>query len=248
MRSRLELLQKPYAELTEVSVRRGGCRALLGWTGDHPTRRKARVLGARTRRLPLNFAARLLQAEAFADQALEAGFVEDVESQLFVGEHGQGSALGVSDEFGGFLVGQVRILSDDRRDHAHHELEAADFAGFFLLVVIGFRLRNVASDRLDIAARTSHAAPVRGAARTARGTEEIRRGMRHSPLLLTLWGHSKGKATVPGAYHFGDPGKECREMRFQSFIVRSFKVFRLNGTPSSCFLDWQVNPAKTEAM
>ncbi len=41
---------------------------------------------------------RLLQAEAFAHQALQAGFVEKIVGEFFVGEHGEGGALGAGGE------------------------------------------------------------------------------------------------------------------------------------------------------
>jgi hypothetical protein len=41
----------------------------------------------------------LLQAEALAHQALQAGFVEEVVGQLFVRKHGEGGALGSGVEF-----------------------------------------------------------------------------------------------------------------------------------------------------
>ena len=41
----------------------------------------------------------LLQAEAFAHQALQAGFVEQVVGKFFVGEHGEGGALGSGSQF-----------------------------------------------------------------------------------------------------------------------------------------------------
>jgi len=40
----------------------------------------------------------LLQAEAFAHQALEAGFVEQIVGEFLVGEHGEGGALGAGGE------------------------------------------------------------------------------------------------------------------------------------------------------
>ena len=42
---------------------------------------------------------RLLQSEAFAHQALEAGFIEQVVGEFFVGEHGEGGALGAGCQF-----------------------------------------------------------------------------------------------------------------------------------------------------
>ena len=79
----------------------------------------------------------LLQAEAFAHQALEAGFVEQVVGEFFVGEHGEGGALGAGGEFGGFFDGEAGILADHGGDHADHDLQAADQAGF----VVGCSIR-----------------------------------------------------------------------------------------------------------
>ncbi len=72
----------------------------------------------------------LLQAKAFAHQALEAGFIEQVVGEFFVGEHGKGGAFGAGGEFGGFFDGEAGILADDGGDHADHDLQAADQAGF----------------------------------------------------------------------------------------------------------------------
>jgi hypothetical protein len=72
----------------------------------------------------------LLQAKAFAHEALEAGFVEEVVGEFLVGEHGEGGAFGAGGEFGGFFDGEAGVLADDGRDHAHHDLKAADSAGF----------------------------------------------------------------------------------------------------------------------
>jgi hypothetical protein len=78
----------------------------------------------------------LLQAKTFAHQALQAGFVEEIVGELLVGEHGEGGALGSGGEFGGLFDGEAGILADDGRDHAHHDLKAADSAGF----VLGFMI------------------------------------------------------------------------------------------------------------
>ena len=73
----------------------------------------------------------LLQAEAFGDQALEAGLVEDVEGEFFVGKHVEHSALAAGDQFGSFFDGEVFVLTEDAHDHAHHDAEAAQLAVFF---------------------------------------------------------------------------------------------------------------------
>ena len=39
-----------------------------------------------------------MQAEAFAHEALEAGFVEEIVGEFFVGEHGEGGAFGAGGE------------------------------------------------------------------------------------------------------------------------------------------------------
>jgi len=82
----------------------------------------------------------LLQAEALAHEALQAGFVEKVVGEFFVGEHGEGGALGAGGEFGGFFDGEAGVLADDGRDHADHQLQAAYSASFFGgCNLIGFR-------------------------------------------------------------------------------------------------------------
>ena len=82
---------------------------------------------------------RLLQAEAFAHEALQAGFVKEIVGEFFVRKHGEGGALGAGGQFGGFFHGEAGILADDRRDHADHQLEAADAASLVLgCILIGF--------------------------------------------------------------------------------------------------------------
>ncbi len=79
-----------------------------------------------------------MQAEAFTHEALQAGFVEKIVGEFFVREHGEGRAFGAGGEFGGFLDGEAGILADDGRNHAHHQLEAADAASFVLgCILIG---------------------------------------------------------------------------------------------------------------
>lgn len=73
--------------------------------------------------------------EAFGHQALEAGFVEKIVGEFFVGEHSKSGALGSGGEFGGFFHGEAGILADDGGDHAHHDLQAADSAGFVLRIL-----------------------------------------------------------------------------------------------------------------
>jgi len=81
----------------------------------------------------------LLQAEAFGHEALEAGFIEEVVGKFFVGEHGEGGTLCAGGEFGGFFDGKAGVLADDGGDHAHHDLETADSAGFVLgILSLGF--------------------------------------------------------------------------------------------------------------
>jgi len=78
---------------------------------------------------------RLLQAEAFGHEALEAGFVEKVVGEFLVGEHGEGGALGAGGEFRSLFDSEAGILADDGGDHAHHDLEAANSTGFVLGVL-----------------------------------------------------------------------------------------------------------------
>ncbi len=81
-----------------------------------------------------------MQAEAFAQEALQAGFVEKVVGEFFVGEHGKGGALGAGGEFRGFFDGEAGILTDDGRNHADHQLQAADSSSFVVgRIFIGFR-------------------------------------------------------------------------------------------------------------
>jgi hypothetical protein len=78
----------------------------------------------------------LLQPESFLHEPLQAGFVEQIEGEFFVGEHGEGGAFGSSGEFGGFFYGEVGVLADDRHHHADHHLQAADFAGFLFALLL----------------------------------------------------------------------------------------------------------------
>ena len=80
----------------------------------------------------------LLQPEALAHQALEAGFVEQVVGEFFVGEHGESGALRSGNEFGGFFDCEALILANHGGDHADHDLQAADQAGF----VVGCGIRS----------------------------------------------------------------------------------------------------------
>ena len=96
----------------------------------------SRSINAANQRL-LRMTMPLLQAEAFAHQALEAGFVEQVVGEFFVGEHGEGGAFGAGGEFGGFFDGEAGVLADHGGDHADHDLQAADQAGF----VVGCGIR-----------------------------------------------------------------------------------------------------------
>lgn len=72
----------------------------------------------------------LLQVETFPHEPLQAGFVEDVVGEFFVGEHGESGALGSRDEFRSFFNSKVRVLTDDRHHHVDHHLEAADLLRF----------------------------------------------------------------------------------------------------------------------
>jgi hypothetical protein len=81
----------------------------------------------------------LLQAEALGHQALQAGFIEQVVGEFFVGEHGEGGAFGASGELGCFFDGDAGVLADDGGDHADHDLQAADSAGFVVSFEFGMR-------------------------------------------------------------------------------------------------------------
>ena len=71
-----------------------------------------------------------LDPEAFPHDALQAGLVKQIVGQFFIGEHGEGGALGAGSEFGGLFYGKAGILADDGTYHAHHDLKAAEAAGF----------------------------------------------------------------------------------------------------------------------
>ena len=85
----------------------------------------------------------LLKPEAFAHEALEAGFVEQVVGEFFVGEHGEGGAFGAGSEFGGFFDGKAGVLADDGGDHAHHHLQATDQTGFVVCCGIGSDIERI---------------------------------------------------------------------------------------------------------
>src|SRR5208282_1070227 len=103
-----------------------------------PRRIRSSIYGSGKSRkggMPASFLVQtLVQPEAFCHQALQARLVEQVVGQFLVGEHGQGGAFGSGSQFGGSFDGEARILADHRHHHADHQLQAADFAGFFFAV------------------------------------------------------------------------------------------------------------------
>jgi hypothetical protein len=100
-------------------------------------------IGHRLENVPPNRPKALLKPESFSHQPLQAGLVEEIEGEFFFGEHGEGCALGSGGEFGGFFHGKARVLADHRQDHAHHQLQATDFAGLFFFF-LGSVVRSVA--------------------------------------------------------------------------------------------------------
>jgi hypothetical protein len=86
---------------------------------------------------------------------LQPGLVEDIESQFFIGEHGEGSAFGTGDELGGFLNRQVWILADHRHDHANHDLQATNLLGF-LFHIMGLRFRQGSPGSRNTQRRIEH--------------------------------------------------------------------------------------------
>jgi hypothetical protein len=74
----------------------------------------------------------LLDPEPLFHQALQPRFVENIEGEFFVGKHSQRCSFRASDQFGSFFHRQVGILSEDRRHHADHHLQASDLFSFLL--------------------------------------------------------------------------------------------------------------------
>ena len=89
-----------------------------------------RIRNDRDNRLPASV--NLLQPESFPNQALQPRSVEQVKSKFLVGEHGERRLLRARGQFRRFFKSEVRVLADNRHNHAHHDLQAADFFGFFL--------------------------------------------------------------------------------------------------------------------
>jgi hypothetical protein len=83
-----------------------------------------------------------LEPEAFLHQPLQAGLVEQVVGEFFVGEHGEGGAFGTGGQIGGFFYGEAGVLADDGHHHADHQLQAADFAGFLFALAGRLLLRD----------------------------------------------------------------------------------------------------------
>ena len=73
----------------------------------------------------------LLHPEAVFHGALQARLIEEVEGQLFAGEHAQRRLLCVSHHFRSLRDREVRLLVDRRQHHADHPLESAQVASFF---------------------------------------------------------------------------------------------------------------------
>lgn len=65
-------------------------------------------------------------------QSLQPGFVEDVVSEFFVGEHGQRGTFSARNQLRSFFDREVRVLADDGHDHADHQLQAANLVTFLL--------------------------------------------------------------------------------------------------------------------
>jgi hypothetical protein len=80
-------------------------------------------------------AGELLNPEPFLHQPLQPWFVENIEGEFFVGEHGQRRPFGACHKFGSFFHRQVGILSEDRRHHADHHLQASDLFSFLLFLI-----------------------------------------------------------------------------------------------------------------
>jgi len=70
--------------------------------------------------------------KSFPHQPLQAGFVEDVVSEFFVGKHGQGGAFGARDQLSRLFDCEIWVLADHGHHHADHDLQAADFHCFLL--------------------------------------------------------------------------------------------------------------------
>lgn len=77
----------------------------------------------------------LLQVKPFPHEPLQAGFVEDVVGEFFVGKHGESGALGSGHQFRSFFDGKIRVLADDRHHHVDHHLQAADLLPFLQSLV-----------------------------------------------------------------------------------------------------------------
>ena len=74
----------------------------------------------------------LHDAEAFAQEALEAGAPDEVVGQFLAGEHVERGGAGVRDHLRGFVDGERAVLRDGLQDEVHHHLEAAEQASLFL--------------------------------------------------------------------------------------------------------------------
>src|SRR3954451_12778531 len=90
----------------------------------------------------------LLQPEPLPNQSLQSRFIEQIVGEFLVREHSQGGPFRSSCEFCGLLDGQIGVLSDDRHDHADHDLQAADFLGLLLAFAVRLLLRQRETRRL----------------------------------------------------------------------------------------------------
>src|SRR3954466_1593492 len=90
----------------------------------------------------------LLQPEPLPNQSLQSRFVEQIVGKFLVRKHCQSGPFCPGCEFCGFLDGQVRVPSDDRHDHADHDLQAADFLGLLLAFAVRLLLRQRETRRL----------------------------------------------------------------------------------------------------
>src|SRR4030095_13705577 len=74
------------------------------------------------RRQQLRVPSRLLQPKALVQQPLKARLVDEVVGEFLVREHCQRGLLSIGGEFRCLLNRQLRILTDYRHDHVHHDL------------------------------------------------------------------------------------------------------------------------------
>jgi hypothetical protein len=70
-------------------------------------------------------------------ESLQAGLIENIVGQFFVGKHGQRSAFRASHELRGLFDRQIGVLADDRHHHAYHDLQATDLVCFLVAFIAG---------------------------------------------------------------------------------------------------------------